>query len=200
MNKEEFLFQLKKKLTGLSEKDINKSLDYYSEMIDDSMEDGLNEQEAIEKLGSVEDISSQILKDIPLPKLIKAKVKPSNSLKTGEIILLIIGSPLWILMLFLALLLFFILYILIWTFVLVVYAVFITFACGAIAALLNGFLLIFSSDSLQALFSFGLGLFCLGITILMFLFSYFITFKMIQLSKKILLKIKLSFLRKENGK
>ncbi len=200
MNKEEFLFQLKKKLNGLSEKDINKSLDYYSEMIDDSMEDGLNEQEAIEKLGSVEDISSQILKDIPLPKLIKAKVKPSNSLKTGEIILLIIGSPLWILMLFLALLLFFILYILIWTFVLVVYAIFITFACGAIAALLNGFLLIFSSDSLQALFSFALGLFCLGITILMFLFSYFITFKMIQLSKKILLKIKLSFLRKENVK
>lgn len=43
MNKEEFLFQFKKKLTGLSEKDINKSLDYYSEMIDDSMEDGLNE-------------------------------------------------------------------------------------------------------------------------------------------------------------
>ena len=42
MTKTEFLEQLKNSLTGLSEEDIKKSVDYYEEMIDDRMEDGFD--------------------------------------------------------------------------------------------------------------------------------------------------------------
>ena len=56
MTKTEFLEQLKNSLTGLSEEDIKKSVDYYEEMIDDRMEDGIAEEEAVGGLGTVEEI------------------------------------------------------------------------------------------------------------------------------------------------
>ena len=45
MNKQEFLSALSDKLSVLSEEDKEKSIDYYSEMIDDRMEEGLSEEE-----------------------------------------------------------------------------------------------------------------------------------------------------------
>ena len=75
MTKVEFLAELRAALAGLPEADIEKSLDFYSEMIDDRVEDGLPEEEAVAALGSIEDIKTQILKDIPITKIIKEKVK-----------------------------------------------------------------------------------------------------------------------------
>ena len=46
MNKQEFLYELKGKLWALSEEEKKSSLEYYTEMIDDRMEDGLSEEEA----------------------------------------------------------------------------------------------------------------------------------------------------------
>ena len=95
MNKEQFLLDLASALAGLPEEDIEKSLEYYSEMIDDRIEEGLSDEEAVADLGSIEEIRAQIIKDTPLPKLIKEKVKPKRSLSGLEITLIIIGSPIW---------------------------------------------------------------------------------------------------------
>ena len=43
MNKSEFLWELRKKLSGLPDEDILRSLDYYGEIIDDCVENGLDE-------------------------------------------------------------------------------------------------------------------------------------------------------------
>ena len=43
MTKQEFLRELWNRLTELPQEDVEKSLDYYSEMIDDRVEDGLTE-------------------------------------------------------------------------------------------------------------------------------------------------------------
>ena len=40
MTKKEFLDELKKGLLGIPEEDINRSIEFYSEMIDDRIEDG----------------------------------------------------------------------------------------------------------------------------------------------------------------
>ena len=61
MTKAEFLAELRAAISGLPEADIEKSLDFYSEMIDDRVEDGLSEEEAVAALGSVENIKTQIL-------------------------------------------------------------------------------------------------------------------------------------------
>ena len=56
MTKNEFTIRLKKLLGGLPQEDIEKSIDFYSEMIDDGIEDGMSEEEAVAAIGDIEDI------------------------------------------------------------------------------------------------------------------------------------------------
>lgn len=96
MNKSEYLDSIRSKLTGLPEKDINSAIEYYEEAIEDRIEDGLTEEQAIKAVGTPEEIAEKILMDSSIPKLITAKAKPQRTLKGWEIALIIIGSPLWI--------------------------------------------------------------------------------------------------------
>ena len=50
MNKTEFVNQLSAGLMGLSQEDIKRSVDFYAEMIDDRIEDGMPEEEAVAAL------------------------------------------------------------------------------------------------------------------------------------------------------
>ena len=47
MNKQEFLARLQKGLSGLPGEEIEEHLAFYSEMIDDRMEDGIPEETAV---------------------------------------------------------------------------------------------------------------------------------------------------------
>ena len=47
MNKKEFLSELQKALSGLPQDSIADRLNFYAEMIDDRMEDGLSETETL---------------------------------------------------------------------------------------------------------------------------------------------------------
>ena len=96
MNREEFLSAVEARLAGLSGADIEKSLDYYREMIDDRIEDGMSEQEAVAAMGTPEEAARQILEDTPLPKLVKARLRPQRTLQIWEIVLLVLGSPVWL--------------------------------------------------------------------------------------------------------
>ena len=96
MNKQEFLLALRGALAGLSEADIRASLDYYTEIIDDQIEEGITETDAVASLGSVVTVAEQILMDMPLPKLVKARVKPKRRLRAWEIVLIAVGSPVWV--------------------------------------------------------------------------------------------------------
>ena len=48
MNKQEFLSLLRRELSGLPQGDIEERVGFYAEMIDDRMEEGLTEEEAVE--------------------------------------------------------------------------------------------------------------------------------------------------------
>ena len=80
MTKLEFLEELKKELCGLPSEDVQKSLEFYSELIDDKIEDGLSEEDAVSQIGNIEEIAKQILSDIPITKLVKQKIKPKPQL------------------------------------------------------------------------------------------------------------------------
>ena len=56
MNKQEFLAQLRKGLSGLPQDDIEERLTFYSEMIEDQTEEGLSEDEAVAQIGSVDEM------------------------------------------------------------------------------------------------------------------------------------------------
>ena len=72
MNKTEFLESIKQKLNGLPEKDIQSAVEYYEEAIDDRMEDGLTEEQAISEIGTPDDIAEKIMMETSIPKLIRA--------------------------------------------------------------------------------------------------------------------------------
>ncbi len=92
MNKHEFLTALRFRLRALPAEDIESTVSYYSESIDDRMEAGFTETEAVAALGDFEEIVTQILGDTPAPVAVKEK----RGLGIGAILLLILGAPLWL--------------------------------------------------------------------------------------------------------
>ena len=66
MNKQDFLFQLGEALSGLPQGDIEEQLSFYSEMIDDKVENGLSEEAAVAEIGPADRIASQAIAGTPL--------------------------------------------------------------------------------------------------------------------------------------
>ena len=63
MNKKEFLEQLQKELAGLPQKELEERLAFYDEMIDDQMEEGRSEEDAVSNMGTVQGVAEQIIAD-----------------------------------------------------------------------------------------------------------------------------------------
>ena len=197
MNKPEFLSGLRERLAGLPEEDIGRSMEYYSEMIDDRMEDGLSEAEAVLAMGSLDEVVAQILAETSLPKLVRARVRRRRPLlRAWEIVLLVLGSPVWLPLCIAALVIFLAIYLVIWSMVLTLYAVDFSVAVSGIAGLLGAFALVFHGRLAQGIFLFGGCLACAGLAVLMFFGFNFITKGVLVLSKKIILGIKSCFIRK----
>lgn len=68
MNKQDFLLQLQKGLSGLPREDAEERLTFYSEMIDDRVEEGRSEEEAVGELGEADALAAQIIADTPPDK------------------------------------------------------------------------------------------------------------------------------------
>ena len=68
MKKQEFLDALGAGLSGSS--DAEEVLDFYREMIEDRMEDGMEEEAAVEQLGAVEDILARCVQGLTVPKAV----------------------------------------------------------------------------------------------------------------------------------
>lgn len=91
MKKDEFLNSLERLLRSLKREERNRFLSYYAEMIEDYMEDGCEEEDAVQRIGSPGEIAQEILSDREAQP---ARPTPTW-MKIGVIVLLILGSPLW---------------------------------------------------------------------------------------------------------
>ena len=96
MKKQEFLKKLRIKLSGLPSDEIEGRLEFYSEMIDDRIEEGVSEELAVGDIGDINDIAAQILSEIPLRKIVREKFKQQRKLETWKTVLLIMGFPVWL--------------------------------------------------------------------------------------------------------
>lgn len=79
MNKHEFLDHLERLLKSLPRQERQKMLAYYTEMIDDRMEEGMSEQEAVQDLGDAGMLAEQILSAQP-----SKEKKLSNPMKVDH--------------------------------------------------------------------------------------------------------------------
>ena len=96
MSKADFLRLLERALAQLSEEERQKNLEYYSELLDDMMEEGMTEAEATAKLGSPSQIAQSILQEMPLGKLVSTRMKPKSGWTPLAIVLAVVGSPIWV--------------------------------------------------------------------------------------------------------
>ena len=95
MNKRDFIESLRAKLLGLPKQEVEERLAFYGEMIEDRKEEGLTEEQAVAAIGSVDEVSAQIIADIPLTKIAKERLKPKKRLRAWEIALIALGFPVW---------------------------------------------------------------------------------------------------------
>ena len=194
MKKQEFLDELRNRLQGLPPDDLDDRISFYGEMIDDRMDEGKSEEEAVADIGTVDDIVNEIVKDTPLVKLVKEKIKPKRKLKAWEIVLLILGFPLWFPLVLTALILCLVAYLLIWILVIVCYVVELSLSVAATAAPV--LMIIQAVNGGSVVVYLGLWLMCLGGAILLFLGCIGATKLTLKLSKKIITSIKKAFVKK----
>ena len=136
MNKQEYLEAIRSRISAMPADDVNRFMDYYSEMIDDRVEDGLSEEEAVADMGSLDAAVEQILEDMPLTKLVKEKIKPKHELKAWEVVLIVLGSPVWIPLLITAAVLLLTLWIVAFALLISFYAVVLSFVVAGIGGLI----------------------------------------------------------------
>ena len=199
MNKAQFLDELRRRLSGLPQSDLDERLLFYSEMIDDRVEDGLTEEDAVAGIGSVDEIVEQIMAEIPLSKLVKQTVTQRRSLKAWEIILLVLGSPVWIPLLTAAFAVCLSLYIVFWAVQISLWAVDLSLAVSAVGCLFMAVYTLIKGNPAEGAFMLGAALACAGLAILLFFVCLELSKGLLRLTKKMLLGVKTIFMRKRSA-
>lgn len=178
MTKVEFLDKLKALINEYPPEETSKSVEYYEEIIDDRMEDGMTESEAIASLGSVEDIAEQIKCELPLTTLVKHKAKEKTKgkkLPVWAIVLIVLGSPIWLSLAVSVLSLIISFYATIWSIDVSFWAVDFSFVVVAIASLLAMVVMITEGSIISAVIYLGIALVFAALGILFFIGSLYLT-------------------------
>ena len=104
MNKREFSDALRRELNGYPTEEVERSVSFYEEMIDDRVENGMTEEAAVASLGSVEEIAKKLREEMPITAIVRSRVQNTyekQKKKTGGsalpwILLAVVLSPVWI--------------------------------------------------------------------------------------------------------
>ena len=196
MNKQEFIDTLRKKLSNLPSQEVEGRIAFFAEMIDDRIEDGLSEEDAVADVGAIDSIAMQIAEEIPISKIIKNNInkKKRSALETT---LLIIGSPIWLALIISALAVIFSLYASLWACVISLWATDLALVLGGPMGIVAGIALMFSGEFSMGVMIFGGALVSAALGIFLFFGCKAATKGTAILTVKILSAIKHCFVRKE---
>lgn len=196
--KNEFLEELKRLLSSLPAGEIEKQVSYYSELLDDMVEDGMSEAQAVEKLGPPREIADSILSETAVPPAGEPRTRP-RGLSVISIVLLVLGFPLWfpLLVAFFAVLL--AVYIVIWAVVLVLFAAALSVAVCTLAFFVLFFLRL-GTGLPGALMLLGTAIVCAGLTIPVYFVALYAAKLIIRVSVAIARWVRSLFVRKERKK
>lgn len=196
MNKLEFKNILNKKLSSFPKKEVDERINFYLEIIDEYIEDGMSEEEAIKMIASTDEIVNEIVSDIPLVKIATEKIKIKRKLSGLEITLLIVGFPIWFSLLAAFIAFVIALYASLWSVVVSMWACFASFAATSVASVLLA-IFYFITGQTSLAFGFISSMFVLlGLSILFYLLCKLLTKYTIILAKKIVFSIKMLFIKK----
>ena len=193
MTKLKFLLSLQERLSDLPQGDVEERLNFYSEMIEDRMEEGLPEEDAVAAVGSIEEIASQIRNDLSLDKHEMPSPRSGATHKVWRTVLLVLGAPVWLSLLIALIAVVVSLYISLW-------AVVISMWCGVLGAVFETLLvillsanLILADDISAGIMMLGLGMAGAGMVILLTIVCKAATKGMVLLTKWIAASIRKGF-------
>lgn len=198
MSKADFLRLLERALAQLSEEERQKNLEYYSELLDDMMEEGVTEAEATAKLGSPNQIAQSILQEMPLGKLVSTRMKPKSGWTPLAIVLAVVGSPVWVPLLLATVAIVLAVFVSIWALGFAVVAV----VLGLVVAVVATPIIAIRAATLtlpMGLLLLGAGLLLLGLCVLGGLMAVELCKLLWQLTVWLAHKIKGLFIRKEEN-
>lgn len=201
MTKQEFLASLREGLRGLPPADIEERIAFYDEMIDDRMEEGLTEEEALAELESVESVIAQITAETPLVKLVKEKVR-SERKRSGKgltTVLLVLGAPIWVSLLIAAFAVALSLAAAAWSVVISLYAAALSLAVGGVAFVAFSVVYILRGNIPGAAFAVGAGLAAVGLGLLLFPACNALAKGLVKGMKKLVLGFKSLLMRKKGA-
>ena len=196
MTRKEFETLLRQRLTGLPAEDRERSVAYFNEMLDEHIETGEAEEEAVAALGDMDAIVADILSETSLPKLIREKMRPRRALRAWEIVLLVLGSPLWLSLLLAGFAVLISVYAVLWSAVLCCWVMAVAFGACALAAIPLSVVFGLHHPASGALLLGG-GIFCAGLALLMIPVSVLASGAVWRLGKAFLRGIKSLFAGKE---
>lgn len=199
MRKQEFLAQLRKGLSGLPQDEIEERFTFYSEMIEDQVEEGFSEEEAISAVGSVDEIVAQVVAETPLAKIAKERMKSKRRINAGEIVLLALGSPIWISLGIAAFAVILSLYISLWAVIISLWAVFASLAVCSISGVLACVIFTVGGNGASGIAMLAVGFVSAGLSIFMFYGCKAVTEGILMLTKKMAKWIKNCLIKKEEA-
>ncbi len=197
MNKKKFLEELQKGLNGLPLKDIEERLNFYNEMIEDRIEEGLSEEEAVSTLGNLEEMITQIVAETPISKIAKERIKSKRRLSALEIVLLVLGSPIWVSLLIALIAVILSVYVSLWSVVISLWAAFVSLLASAFGSIAAGIIFAFINKTLTGVALICAGFVLLGLSIFMFFGTKVATKGILLITKKFALWIKNCIIKKE---
>ena len=201
MSKDAFIGELRHRMAGLPKEAVDRTVEYYSELIADSMEDGLSEEEAVSRLGSLDEIVANVVKDTPLSQIVETRIQEKKAKRGGirawEVILLVLGAPLWLPLLLAVLAVVLALYVTLWAVVIALWAVVAAVILSGVVAVVAGIVELCRLHLPQGLVLLGGGLVCMGLCALLFLLMKLITVGTVKLCKLIWTGIKSLFVGKK---
>lgn len=200
MNKREFLERLRNGLSGLPQDDIEERIEFYSEMIDDQTEDGLTEEEAVAGIGSVDEIIAQAVEQTSFTKIAKERIKFNRKPNAWEIVLLALGSPIWLSLIIAAAAVIFSVYVVLWAVIVSLWAVFASLAASVAGCVVECVILIVRGNVGLGVMAIGSGLICAGLAIFMLCGCKAATKGILAFTGKISLWLKNRFIRREESK
>lgn len=199
MRKQDFIDILEAKLSGFPKSDLDDRIVFYSELIDDYIENGLTEDEAVLKIGNVDNIVNEILQDTSLFKLAKEKFKPKNKLNAWLLILICVGSPIWLSLLAAGISVILSLYVSLWSVIISLWSVVLSLVVTSAAGLLTGIVFLFKPNIISGILFIALALISAGLSIFLYYSTIYLTKLLCKLTKKMILGLKKCLVRKEEA-
>lgn len=157
------------------------------------LEEGFTEKAAAAEQDSIEKIVSKAQSENPDIRFVRRREEPKRSLPVWEIVLLALGSPIWLALLIAGIAFLFSVYVVIWAVIISLWAAEVSFIAGAFGSVVVGVWAFCQGNGLQGIVMLCAAFVLAGLSIFLFFGCMAATKGTVQLTKKIVQWMKALF-------